>query len=446
MTPATPTDDSKPVVLASPTTEVTTPRIQIPPSSADFVIHRAAKRLAFGSCHKLKYGDSNLWNIISKQSPDAFLWTGDAIYPPVRDIASLELLSQEYESMLTNHTVAYGSFQSTVPDIFGVYDDHDYGGNDRGHEMPDKNKRAELFWKFLNATRKYPTDHRGQQRQGLYYSVVWNGGNDKDLTTKVIFLDTRWHRQDHCIPSVAGRFPLGAGIACLTRWLSAGAIAPRLCNFPKHAMLGRDQWDWFERQLQEPVDALVIVSSVQVLTTNPAMESWGHFPEERARLLDLLMKHRARNNATVILSGDVHHAEILDPLSNQGFPLVEVTSSGLTHTCQKHIYGAMCEPLLKTFNTHRSSGPNYYLGRNFGTIEIGDSSLTVNVHDAVNGTIVLHTGAMSTIPRTVPFNASKLCNVPDCMDRHLLPYFSSILLGALLIAWIRFRRDRMEWN
>lgn len=46
----------------------------------------------------------------------------------------------------------------------------------------------------------------------------------------------------------------------------------------------------------------------QVLTSNPLVESWGHFPRSRKRLLDLL--HRTNPAGLVVLSGDVHHAEL----------------------------------------------------------------------------------------------------------------------------------------
>lgn len=45
-----------------------------------------------------------------------------------------------------------------------------------------------------------------------------------------------------------------------------------------------------------------------MLTSNPLVESWGHFPRSRKRLLDLL--HRTNPAGLVMLSGDVHHAEL----------------------------------------------------------------------------------------------------------------------------------------
>ena len=55
----------------------------------------------------------------------------------------------------------------------------------------------------------------------------------------------------------------------------------------------------------------LIVSSVQLLTSNPLVESWGHFPASKARLLALLAE--ARPASALVLSGDVHFAEFLGP-------------------------------------------------------------------------------------------------------------------------------------
>lgn len=244
-------------------------------SKGDFVFAEEIKSIAFGSCHKSKYADPNVWKTIAGERPQAFVWTGDAVYPPVRNIASLDLLAKEYSQMLQNDTIGYKQFLDSSDEsmqVWGTYDDHDYGGNDRGHEMPNRADRSHLFWNFLNATRPFPKDDDGHPRQGLYYSVVWSN-------VRLIFLDTRWHRQHHCIPSVAGKFPLGAGLACLTRWLTAG-MHPYPCLWresPEDAVLGPQQWKWLQEQLagagSHQLD--IVVSSIQVLTTNPAMERYA---------------------------------------------------------------------------------------------------------------------------------------------------------------------------
>ena len=45
-----------------------------------------------------------------------------------------------------------------------------------------------------------------------------------------------------------------------------------------------------------------------MLTSAAAVESWGHFPRERRRLLALLEETRPRG--ALLLSGDVHYAEL----------------------------------------------------------------------------------------------------------------------------------------
>lgn len=116
-----------------------------------------------------------------------------------------------------------------------------------------------------------------------------------------------------------------------------------------------------------------------MLTSSPLVESWGHFPASRRRLLALL---RAVHPPTaLILSGDVHYAELLggspratdspavpgagsaptsrDPTLPSGARLptganvVEVTSSGLTHSCGG-AHGTLCSLALRLFSSHRA--------------------------------------------------------------------------------------------
>jgi alkaline phosphatase D len=473
-------------------------------------------KLAFGSCHKSKYADARIWSTIAAEEPLAFLWTGDAIYPPDRDIASVDQLQAEYNRLTQlnhhhdiihewsedaptwNDSIGYYTYllqpqlqrkaanQEPNLTIFGTWDDHDYGGNDRGADMPNRPERADAYWAFLNRTRPAAVHNRS----GLYYSVVWTQEEEESPTTtttnpnsrsvQVIFLDTRWHRQGHClVPSVAGKFPLGAGIACLTRWLAAG-LFPNYCTrqAPDDAVLGAEQWAWLEEQLLlssrhvntsttttsniQPPSVVLVVSSIQVLTTNPAMESWGQFPRERDRLIQLLHAHSLRYGSVVtVLSGDVHYGEILTPQpesssSHDRASFVEVTSSGLTHDCSKHIYGAMCRPLLTLFGRHRRRAiddgpPEYYIGRNYGTVTIDwendNTTVEVQVHDVVTGATVLTTGLRKLKPaaETTSTLPPAVLMVRPCMDGHLWPLVWSVLVLVLTLTvprlWSRTKRN-----
>lgn len=406
------------------------------------------RSLAFGSCHKLKYAQgrlaaSNLWESVlsaanSSAPPDAWIWTGDAVYPPSKGIAPLDELEDEYQKMKSSPN--YAAFVKRVPRVLGTYDDHDYGGNDFGKHMPSKRDRANLFYDFLGIDK--PKDGR----EGVFYSATW-GRPPTQL--KLIVLDTRYYRDDHClVASWATKLPaLGAGIAAAVRWIVAGIAPARWCDGGR-TVLGDEQWSWLERELRESQAALhVVVSSIQLLTTNPAMESWGQFPSEQRRLLDLLAPKRP---GLVVLSGDVHHAEILNVSG-----IVEVTSSGLTHDCSSPIYGFLCEPILNTFASNRRSTSDFYAGRNFGRISIDWSarSMAVNVYalsykgsrDSAERSVtelpsrpVLSTGDVyfgNDSDHVPPFQASELA---PCMDGHLQTRFASILLALLIascLAW-----------
>ncbi len=115
----------------------------------------------------------------------------------------------------------------------------------------------------------------------------------------------------------------------------------------------------------------LVVSSIQVLTTSPIVESWGHFPRSKARLLALLAEHNP--SGLVLLSGDVHHAELSGRAGRGPYQwnvtketgggavtaavedasLLEITTSGMTHTCTSPFYGFMCPYFLKTYSEHR---------------------------------------------------------------------------------------------
>jgi alkaline phosphatase D len=409
-------------------------------------------RIAFGSCHKRKWAlyhrqqqqqqqqqskAITIWDIIQGNHPDIFLWVGDTVYPPNYGIASLEELEYEYHQLALNETYGYSTFRTTMLGTYGTWDDHDYGANDAGKELLEKSERRRLFWEFLN----YPKELQSKlsSREGLYHSidiVLPNGNNNNHNhnqnhnhknTIKILVLDTRWNRDYNCIPSVVTKVPyLGTAISCVLRWIVAGTQSwsyPWLCSSSSSSwstILGTEQWEWLSQQLETSTAQFhILVSSIQVLSTNRAMEGWGHFPHEQERLLRLLQttyrpnNHNPPKGGIIFLSGDVHHAELIHPPPGIPF-LYEITSSGLTHTCTMSFYGSLCEPLLKRFSSHRqqpstrnqddtttsttannndNNHHHYYLDRNFGILDMNWESQewNVNIQDA-NGNIVLSTG------------------------------------------------------
>ncbi|KAL7575171.1 hypothetical protein ACA910_018662 [Epithemia clementina (nom. ined.)] len=540
-------------------------------------------RLSFGSCHKTKYAKPDLWPVIfgttassssfssNDTRPQVWLWTGDAIYPPLRGVAPVSVLEQEYRHIKDpqNRTIGYGAqiavggsplllsqadnattttttTTTTTIHVLGSWDDHDYGANDFGKDMPDKRARAVAFWKFLGLPESMIQQQLlglGQSsssssslfsssgnRNGTYFSVTYGTPPHQ---VKVILLDTRWHRDHHCIPSVATHIPyLGAGLACLTRWIAAGLLS-HYCRHDAQSktILGHEQWQWLEQELllgrdnhqdttssssassstttqqQEEDPALfIVVSSIQVLTTNPVMESWGHFPHERQRLIRLLSQ--VQPSRVLVLSGDVHYGEIAHPLAQYhrtrrrqqqqqqqqqrdakrqlqqqqqeeesppdeppiDWPFVEVTSSGLTHDCNKGWSGyLLCHVLLQFYHKHRWNSTAFYPARNFGRLAIDwgqdPPSVTVTVHNATSGQVVLSTGPLSLERRRRRRRQSKPINnngddddwtdneewnyhVVECMDGHLmgLAVAVAIVLATTLVQAVRNRRNHTKHN
>ena len=246
-------------------------------------------------------------------------------------------------------------------------------------------EKGRLFLDFLRVPAESP---RRASRKGLYSAHRYiassspSSNENNHPSVSVVLLDTRFHRDDHVVPSTGGVswLPFGAVIAAFTRALTSGM---------DHAgdVLGEEQWAWLDAVLQEsaPVsDLTIVVSSIQIFTSNPMVESWNHFPRARQRLIELIGKHKPRG--LQFLSGDVHYAELA---ALPGGQVVEITSSGLTHSCTSPFWGGVCPDILSLFGSHRDHvrGRSSYTGRNFGSVDVDwqQGTATTSIHDVVTG-------------------------------------------------------------
>ena len=120
-------------------------------------------------------------------------------------------------------------------------------------------------------------------------------------------------------------------------------------------MLGEEQWKWLEEQLMMPADVRIIASSTQFSITHNGYEAWANFPHEQKRFVDLIKKTKA--NGVFFISGDVHYAELSKLTVEGGYPLYDVTSSGITSTWD-----------FATPNDNRIDGP--VMENNYGLVTI----------------------------------------------------------------------------
>jgi alkaline phosphatase D len=293
--------------------------------------------IAFGSC-ATQLKPCPIWATIRNTNPDLLLLIGDNVYADVVDGRLKPSTPERIEA-------AYADLQG-LPDfnnlrantrLLATWDDHDYGNNDAGREWLHKVAAQRHFHDFIRTPPNSPL----RERPGVY-SVHRFGPEGNRV--QVIMLDTRYFRSE--LPKSES-------------WMPGWASRPyEIQNDPKATLLGEAQWNWLEKVLQEPAQLRVIASSIQVLSDEHPFEKWGNFPLERERLFALIRDCEA--SGVVILSGDRHLGEIsLDP-HTVGYPLYDITASGLNQANQAW---RLPEPNSKRF----AALP---FGNHFGTLEI----------------------------------------------------------------------------
>lgn len=256
-------------------------------------------KIAFGSCNKASL-ENVFWDDVLALNPNLWIWGGDNIYADTENMAEMQ---SAYKAQLNQK--GYRSIIKNIK-VLGTWDDHDYGKNDAGTEFRKKKESQQLFLNFFNVRK---TDPR-RKRKGVYHSEKFT---TEKGSVKVILLDTRYHR------------------TALTRDknIKGKKYIPR--KFNEGTILGKEQWKWLAEQLNESdADFNIIVSSIQVLSSQHKFEKWANFPHETRKLFQLIKTSKAKN--AIILSGDRHISEFSkDNIDGVSYPIIDFTSSGLTH-------------------------------------------------------------------------------------------------------------------
>ncbi len=306
-------------------------------------------RIAFGSC-----ADQDkplpIFETIAAAKPELLLLIGDNIYADLdkKRKVTTDVIREKYE--ILGKLPGYRKLKETCP-ILATWDDHDLGKNDGGADFPLKVESQKLFLDFFEA----PANDPRRTQNGVYSASIF-GPPGKRL--QVILLDTRFHR------SALKKAPYDA----------VKRIAGYLPNTdPDATVLGAEQWTWLEAELKKPAEVRLICSSIQVIADEHPFEKWANMPKEREKLYRVLRDSKA--NGVVILSGDRHLAEVSLDTKPLGYPLYDVTSSGLNQGTKNW--------RAPEQSTHRVGSMAY--GDNFGMILVDWSSdnprLTLQVRD-----------------------------------------------------------------
>mmetsp|Transcript_20427 Transcript_20427/g.53161 ORF Transcript_20427/g.53161 Transcript_20427/m.53161 type:complete len:437 (-) Transcript_20427:16-1326(-) len=377
----------------------------------------AGLRVAFGSCSRITLPQA-LWPDILSRQPDLWIWGGDNVYldykyaPFKHAMPSPERIEEMYARQLAHP--GYRELLAAVP-VIGTWDDHDYGINDGGWSLPIKNVTRTAFLDFIetgqNASLIDPA--RRTREYGVYTSHIIADVNTgpSGKPVGVILLDLRWNQY------------------------RPGDPAP---------LLGSAQWAWFEATLRRfndtGVGLTVIVTSLTALAEPRApFESWEKFPTEKRRLMELVA---TAGHPTVLLSGDVHLGEVnmaschLHDSSAPPFTVLEITSSGMTHTHGDWWFDRFVQTTLHYMVPH-AYRRGMTLEHNYGNLDVdwATGTLVATVYGEGNTVLLRHTARLADLVGNVPVaNRTQVTCVPAGSN----PTVSTVQLKLSLTAFVAF--------
>jgi PhoD-like phosphatase len=395
---------------------------------------------------------SGLWSQISSFNPQSIVLLGDSMYADKRGGVLTPFIAATPKDIAEGYRLLNNDadFQTMVEKVGGwrniaaTFDDHDFGINNGDKSYAFVKESQQLFWDFSQeASSSYK-----RKQSGVYSSKVFaidltdstrqsqqNGssssGNKTKKTTftyKIIMLDTRSNRENTPSSSHQTTDALeGVG-----------------------DFLGEEQWAWLTEELKSDVDLVLLGSSIQVFPTDKLTEEvWGMFLAARERLLSAMINARSSN--VLVLSGDVHYAEVSkikctwqesineNIIQNKRISKTfwELTSSGLTHTFYRRaqLKSALLKkddstpravvleeitelwPRMKSFiyNIYQATFPSHYReqrygdhfsGLNFGLLDINIDTYQNDVEgEMLNGYI----GSDGSFSMTCANNGSVDC-------------------------------------
>ena len=287
-------------------------------------------RIAFSSCYEQDKHNLPIWQAIKDKQPDLFVFLGDNVYI---DSENPNKFTADYQALFANPGIKALREET---DIMATWDDHDYGDDDGGKHFVAKDISKAAFVTAFN----YPEINNLPKDQGIFHSRTLMLGDKK---VRLIMLDTRWYRDDLLLHNLSEA----------DRWaFELGPYKPHT-NTDK-TLLGREQWQWLEKTMAEPVDLNIIATSIQFISEYTAWEIWANFPHERQRMLDLVSKYAL--GKTLFISGDVHRGETSMMKFNDEM-LFDVTAGPLS---------SLAYPAKP--NVHRYGGA--FIEYNFGLLTI----------------------------------------------------------------------------
>lgn len=381
-------------------------------------------RILFGSCNSQHYPQV-LWPNIRSRNATAFVWAGDAIYADKTNVGldapnffddkrkkafgTPEIIRRLYHAQL-----AHEEYKQVIREmnIFGTFDDHDYGIDNGDKTFLHKREAAiEYVETFLQLPKDSIMAQRARRGEGVYGVRVFDFSRPTgyELLSDIdAGIDPEVHR--HQSPSYSNQSVAVFVIdirSNKTPWIKNGIR--KFFNNYEGDFLGEVQWKWFQEAISRSQASVnIVVNGLQVHADKYAdpnvAESWSRFPTAQNRLYQLLLQPNVQT--PILISGDVHHASLSKKDCMSGTEmrtLFEMTTSGMTHSWSVNFCAApsrKCQSWYTTFATTSTmiighlinpwtelivdkgaegakSGLQYILERNFGELDFNWKNRTV---------------------------------------------------------------------
>jgi len=237
-----------------------------------------AKPLAFSyvltSCMDAKrFPTQPAWGEVIKQEPSLHLLVGDNTYADNTDYSVLR-----DHHLMQRRVSGFAELLASVPS-YATWDDHDYGPNDSHGTTEGKEESLRAF-KDLWPNPSYGT----ADIPGVFYTFHWGD-------VQYFVMDGRYHRDDEHAPAKPGKSQFGVA---QRNWLLDGLKASK-ATFK------------------------IVVNGYDVMG--------ARYPEEIKIIARSI--HDAKVSGVLFHSGDIHRNDFKQQDHGMGYPVTQITSSGI---------------------------------------------------------------------------------------------------------------------
>ena len=233
----------------------------------------------------------------------------------------------------------------SIEKLIRASSDHDYGCDNADKTYPHRIESAEAFVDFIGEPNHSVMTMRASAGHGVYGVKVfdfdrpkgqqalsdWEASVDPDAVPYPVGSPTYFNKTVavFVLDIRSNKSPWKKGL---------DAFRPDL----EGDFLGDTQWEWFEAAIARSQAAVnIVVNGLQIhanmFPDGNMAESWGKYPTAQQRLFDALLQDSV--SAPILISGDVHMAQFKrkdckrDIGGSHFRPVVEMTTSGMTHSC-----------------------------------------------------------------------------------------------------------------